>query len=697
MQGLFFRVDGADLETGEETYLVLQAANSDEAERIARRQGLLIATVRPATAADWGAAPIAGPPMRSGPETIVFEGINAEPVIDVGAGMTQPAMIDLAPADGVIVGRSIFDTADAPHASSFLSGEPMVEEVSALTSTVALTSAATLTSNAALTATASEPAAADLSLAANPGGEVITAMELSPVLAGDEPASPAPAPSATGIADAKIADPPAKPAQPARSAPNPAIAAATDREEGPVLSLSDDAPPRPAARLAPARPTPATPSAPPASPSAPLASQGAPPATAGAPLAGSRKPAATPPPSTNGPAAAAATRPAAGAKPVARPPATRPTGATPARPAAMPAAKGTVPPRPVPPSPAQPPGARPVRLTPPAVRRIPPANPNAIGRPAHTPPAAPAALEARLRPSAMEAPAADAPVGEPSPARPPAVEERPSAAAPASPPAAVKAPPVEAPSISDAVFFPPSDAPARGEFSSISSEPALGEMSHAVFDLGPAASDAQRVTGEVVGGSGIEQIVTKLAWDQTAQAVEHSTGSALERLALVSAEIQTPEPIFPEASQTPPTAQAAVTVEPAPASQPAVDTAPAVSAQESAALAQTLAAAAVSTPAIIARLPGSARAAQRRNGMLPLVYLLTPPALLAGGGGIALVIWALLKVMPADLTETVDKLDFRMQIMTYIVLGGMLMTLGFCLLLATLIAYLAGAVRALAD
>lgn len=49
----FFRVDGADQETGEETYLVLQAESKPQAEKIARKQGLLISSVRVAKPADW--------------------------------------------------------------------------------------------------------------------------------------------------------------------------------------------------------------------------------------------------------------------------------------------------------------------------------------------------------------------------------------------------------------------------------------------------------------------------------------------------------------------------------------------------------------------------------------------------------------------------------------------------------------------
>jgi hypothetical protein len=51
----FFRVDGADQETGEETYLVLQAPTKPHAEKLARQQGLLISAVRVARPDDWSA------------------------------------------------------------------------------------------------------------------------------------------------------------------------------------------------------------------------------------------------------------------------------------------------------------------------------------------------------------------------------------------------------------------------------------------------------------------------------------------------------------------------------------------------------------------------------------------------------------------------------------------------------------------
>lgn len=56
-QTQFFRVDGADQESGEETYLVLQAATKPQAEKLARQQGLLISSVRVAKPDDWASTP----------------------------------------------------------------------------------------------------------------------------------------------------------------------------------------------------------------------------------------------------------------------------------------------------------------------------------------------------------------------------------------------------------------------------------------------------------------------------------------------------------------------------------------------------------------------------------------------------------------------------------------------------------------
>jgi hypothetical protein len=64
----FFRVDGADQETGEETYLVLQAPTKPQAERLAREQGLLISAVRIARPDDWSAPPVPPAPVETPPQ-----------------------------------------------------------------------------------------------------------------------------------------------------------------------------------------------------------------------------------------------------------------------------------------------------------------------------------------------------------------------------------------------------------------------------------------------------------------------------------------------------------------------------------------------------------------------------------------------------------------------------------------------------
>src|SRR5437588_12538166 len=47
-----FRVDGADLQSGKETFLVIEAASSEAAEDAARQKGLLVSSVRAATDED---------------------------------------------------------------------------------------------------------------------------------------------------------------------------------------------------------------------------------------------------------------------------------------------------------------------------------------------------------------------------------------------------------------------------------------------------------------------------------------------------------------------------------------------------------------------------------------------------------------------------------------------------------------------
>lgn len=69
----FFRVDGADQETGEETYLVLQATTKPQAEKLARKQGLLISSIRVARPDDWHGPPRAAPEPPAAPSAAVMD------------------------------------------------------------------------------------------------------------------------------------------------------------------------------------------------------------------------------------------------------------------------------------------------------------------------------------------------------------------------------------------------------------------------------------------------------------------------------------------------------------------------------------------------------------------------------------------------------------------------------------------------
>ena len=53
----YYRIDGADSETGQETYIVLRARSKPHAERLAAKQGILVSTVRIAKPGDWDEAP----------------------------------------------------------------------------------------------------------------------------------------------------------------------------------------------------------------------------------------------------------------------------------------------------------------------------------------------------------------------------------------------------------------------------------------------------------------------------------------------------------------------------------------------------------------------------------------------------------------------------------------------------------------
>ncbi len=90
----YFRVDGADLETGEESYLILQAQSVADAEAVARKQGLLIAGVRTASSADWGVATpgivTPKPPARVMERVITFEPIGGANLPSVPSPQNKP-------------------------------------------------------------------------------------------------------------------------------------------------------------------------------------------------------------------------------------------------------------------------------------------------------------------------------------------------------------------------------------------------------------------------------------------------------------------------------------------------------------------------------------------------------------------------------------------------------------------------------
>ena len=79
----FFRVDGADQETGEETYLVLQADSKPQAEKIARKQGLLISSVRVAKASDWESTPTSAAAGNGDSEALMEEAPPEAPLEEI--------------------------------------------------------------------------------------------------------------------------------------------------------------------------------------------------------------------------------------------------------------------------------------------------------------------------------------------------------------------------------------------------------------------------------------------------------------------------------------------------------------------------------------------------------------------------------------------------------------------------------------
>lgn len=105
----FFRVDGADSETGHETFLVLRAKSKPHAERLARKQGLLITSIRIAKPTDWEETPHKAAPANT------IEVDITQPAVDKPEVTTQPLSPNpaLAPLPGPSQVRSASATASA--------------------------------------------------------------------------------------------------------------------------------------------------------------------------------------------------------------------------------------------------------------------------------------------------------------------------------------------------------------------------------------------------------------------------------------------------------------------------------------------------------------------------------------------------------------------------------------------------------
>jgi hypothetical protein len=104
----FFRVDGADSETGHETFLVLRAKSKPHAERLARKQGLLITSIRIAKPADWEETP-----HKAAPATAIEVDIT-RPAMDKPEVPTQN--LSPSPALAPLPGPSQLSRASAPSA-----------------------------------------------------------------------------------------------------------------------------------------------------------------------------------------------------------------------------------------------------------------------------------------------------------------------------------------------------------------------------------------------------------------------------------------------------------------------------------------------------------------------------------------------------------------------------------------------------
>ena len=213
---------------------------------------------------------------------------------------------------------------------------------------------------------------------------------------------------------------------------------------------------------------------------------------------------------------------------------------------------------------------------------------------------------------------------------------------------------------------------------------ALSDPHPIMLDMAPVAHESQRMSGEVVGGSGIEQVVTKIALDQAAQAVEHSAGSALEALISgpgqsyhsESAILMAAEPAMEKsewAAISPPQAERA---------DPVSET-----------FADIVVDSAV--PAAVPRATAHARVQSPSDTTLsPMLFILCPLALLLTGVGVSVMLYSLLAVAPSDLADF-EKMDFRLLALGKAFLGGMVFLTGLILFLAAGVTHLGSKVKAL--
>ena len=129
----FFRVDGADSETGQETFLVLRAKSKPHAERLARKQGLLIHSVRVAKKSDWQDAPTSAAPavpvvLTDEPATGKDQDVELE-----HKPLSPSAPLEKLPSPSALAGRSTASNSTATILLVFIGGALVVGGVLALT------------------------------------------------------------------------------------------------------------------------------------------------------------------------------------------------------------------------------------------------------------------------------------------------------------------------------------------------------------------------------------------------------------------------------------------------------------------------------------------------------------------------------------------------------------------------------------